>query len=281
MQTIVSSVRQSSRGGQGSAEVRASQQQGQTIEPAAWDQIVRESGHRPWAIPIQPWAIAQVWENLLFAHWRVPYDVLRRKVPRTLTLETFAGDAWVGIVPFHLRYLGSGRHSRTPSLDFLELNVRTYVSAGGRSGVWFLSLDAASLLAVIGARVAYHLPYFWAAITMNAGEHQIAFSSRRRYPGAAPVDFQATYGPTGDVFRAEPGSLDEWLTERYCLYSQDRAGRIYRGEIAHARWPLQPAAAAVAAEALAVSHGLVLEEPPLLHFSRRLEMVTWRPQRIG
>lgn len=255
-------------------------QQGQTAEPGAWDRIAQETGNRPWAVPEQPWIFAQVWENLLFAHWRVPYDVLRSKVPQSLTLETFAGETWVGIVPFHLRYLGSGRRPRMPSLDFLELNVRTYVSAEGKPGVWFFSLDAASLPAVIGARVAYHLPYFWAEIAMNAGELRIAFSSQRRFPGAAPVDFQATYGPMGDVYRAEPESLDAWLTERYCLYSQDRAGHIYRGEIAHAPWPLQPAEASLDAAALARSHGLVLEGPPLLHFSRRLEMVNWRPMRV-
>jgi uncharacterized protein YqjF (DUF2071 family) len=261
--------------------VRASKQQRLSVEPGAWDRIARETGNRPWPASREPWIVAQVWENLLFAHWRVPYEVLRRKVPQALTLETFAGEAWVGIVPFHLSYLGAGRFRRMPSLDFLELNVRTYVSAEGKPGVWFFSLDAASLLAVIGARIGVHLPYFWADIEMNASENRVVYSSQRHLPGAAPAPFQGLYGPIGDIFQAEPGSLDEWLTERYCLYSQDRAGRIYRCEIAHARWPLQAAEASLDAAALAQSHGLVLEGTPLLHFARRQEIVTWRPKRIG
>jgi uncharacterized protein YqjF (DUF2071 family) len=260
--------------------VCASRQQGQTVEPGVWDRIARQTGNRPWPAPREPWIAAQIWDNLLFAHWRVPYDVLRRKIPRALTLETFAGDAWVGVVPFHLSYLGSGRVRRIPSLDFLELNVRTYVSAEDKPGVWFFSLDAASLLAVIGARVGFHLPYFWADMAMKASESRVEYSSQRRHPGAAPATFRGVYGPIGDVFRAEPGSLDEWLTERYCLYSQDRAGRLYRVEIAHPRWPLQPAEASLEVKALGAAHGIDLGDLSLLHFSRHQEMVNWRPLRV-
>jgi uncharacterized protein YqjF (DUF2071 family) len=249
-------------------------------QPGDWDQIARETGNRPWPAPEQPWIVAQVWENLLFAHWRVPYDVLRRKIPQSLVLETFEGDAWIGIVPFHLSFLGPRWVWQTFSLDSLELNVRTYVSAEGKPGVWFFSLDAASLLAVIGARIGFHLPYFWAEMTMKSSENRVEYFSHRRHPGAAPATFQGTYGPIGEVFRARPGSLDEWLTERYCLYSQNRAGHIYRCEIAHVRWPLQPAEASLDANALGHAHGLVLEERPLLHFCRHQEMVNWPPVRI-
>ncbi|MGD9714164.1 MAG: YqjF family protein [Thermomicrobiales bacterium] len=245
-----------------------------------WEQIAREAGNRPWPAPQRPWVFAQVWENLLFAHWRVPFDLLRRKVPQALTLETFDGDAWVGVVPFHLRYLGPGRGRKRFSLDFLELNVRTYVSAEDKPGVWFFSLDAASLPAVIGARVGFHLPYFWADISMKTQDERVEFTSRRRHPGPAPAYVHGIYEPTGEVFRSAPGSLEEWLTERYCFYSQDRAGRLYRGEIAHARWPLQPAEAILDVGSLARAQGLDLTGPPLLHFSRRLEMVTWGPTRI-
>lgn len=246
-----------------------------------WEGIARESGNRPWPTPHRPWVFAQTWENLLFAHWRVPHDLLRGMTPAALTLETFAGEAWVGVVPFHLRYLGPGRLKRPFGLNFLELNVRTYVTADGKPGVWFFSLDAASLAAVIGARIGFHLPYFWADISMKSRAEQVEFSSRRHHPGSSPVAFHARYGPAGDIVRAAPGSLEEWLTERYCFYSQDRAGRIYRGEIAHARWPLQPAEASLDVAALARSHGFVFDGAPLLHFSRRLDMVTWGPTRVG
>ena len=159
--------------------------------------------------------------------------------------------------------------------------MRTYVRAEDKPGVWFFSLDAASLPAVIGARTGFHLPYFWADISMQVEGGRVAFASRRHHPASAPVAFRSVYGPTDDVFNAAPGTLEEWLTERYCFYSQDRGGRIYRGEIAHARWPLQPAEATLEVADLARSHRFDLAAEPLLHFSRRLEMVTWGPTRIG
>src|SRR5262249_14421600 len=158
-------------------------------------------------------------------------------------LDTFDGSAWIGVVPFRMSGI---RHRICPPVPgtsaFVELNVRTYVTAGGKAGVWFFSLDAASRLAVLGARWRLHLPYFDARVRCDRRtDGWIDYESRRTHRGAKPATFAARYRPTGPPTQSLPGTLEQFLTERYCLYSADPSGRCYRGEIAHIPWPLQPA----------------------------------------
>jgi uncharacterized protein YqjF (DUF2071 family) len=244
------------------------------------DDIARETAHRPWPPPARPWVIAQSWRDLLFAHWPLPPRALQPMLPAGLTLDTFAGEAWVGVVPFHLPLLAPRGVPRGLALGFPELNVRTYVLAENKPGVWFFSLDAASVLAVIGARLTFHLPYYWARMRMASVNGWIAYESQRRHPGAADATFSGHYRPVGPVFESAPGSLERWLTARYCLYATNRRGRILRGEINHPPWPLQAAEAEFDVNTMGLSHGLDLSEPPLLHFSRGVDMVTWWPQRV-
>lgn len=193
----------------------------------------------------RPWVLAMGWHDLLFAHWRVPREVLRPLIPPPLEIDTFAGEAWLGVVPFRM----SGVRPRcTPPLPplsaFPELNVRTYVTHGGRPGVWFFSLDAASWLAVRVARATFHLPYFDAQMECRRGpDGVIEYRSERTHRGVAGARLVARYRPVGPVFRSKPGTLEHWLTERYWLYSANRSGRVYRGEVRHAPWPLQRAEA--------------------------------------
>jgi uncharacterized protein YqjF (DUF2071 family) len=245
-----------------------------------WNRIARETGHRPWPAPAAPWIMAQTWRDLLFAHWPVPPAMLRPLIPSGLTLDTYEGDAWVGVVPFDLAHLAPRGLPGRLALAFPELNVRTYVTAGGKPGVWFLSLDAANTLAVIAARLTYHLPYFRAWMRVMRDGERIAYASQRRHPGAPAAAFAGAWQPMGAVFYARPGSLEHWLTERYCLYSADRSGRLFRGEINHPPWPLQPAAAEIAVNTMAAPHGVVLSGEPLLHFAQRLDMVAWWPTPV-
>ena len=245
-----------------------------------WDDIARETAHRSWPPPARPWVIAQSWRALLFAHWPLPPRALLPLLPAGLTLDTFAGDAWVGVVPFHLPHLAPRVVPRGLALGFPELNVRTYVVAEDKPGVWFFSLDAASILAVLGARRAFHLPYFWARMRMDTSGGSILYKSRRRHPGAASATFTGRYRPTGPVFTSTPGSLERWLTARYCLYAADRAGRVFRGEINHPPWPLQAAEAEIEVNSMAAGHGFDLSGSPLLHFSPGVDVVTWWPQRV-
>jgi uncharacterized protein YqjF (DUF2071 family) len=233
---------------------------------------------------------AQRWHGLLFAHWPLEAEVLRPLVPPALTLDTFDGRAWLGVVPFYLDGLRLRRAPAIPGLSaFPEVNVRTYVHAGGRPGVFFLSLDAGNPFAAAGGR-ALSLPYYFAAasVTRRAASGTVRYASRRLLP-ASPreargerVEFRATYRPAGPVALARAGSLDHWLTERYCLYSAGRGGRIRRLEVHHAPWPLQPATAEIAVNTLAAPHGIRLSPAPArLHYAHRLDVVGWAPEPVA
>jgi uncharacterized protein len=228
--------------------------------------------------------MTQTWRDLLFAHWPLPEHALRPLIPAGLTLETFDGQAWVGITAFVLTGLRPRAVPGIPGVSrFPEINVRTYVTAGGKPGVFFFSLDAGSALAVTGARALYSLPYFRARFTVRAGaQGSIAYSSRRTHRGASRAEFSAEYRPTGDVALAGEGTLARWLTERYCLYAIDRRGGLHRAEIHHPPWPLQPAHAEIRRNTMTEGLGVELPDvPPLLHFSRRLDVHVWLPQSIG
>jgi uncharacterized protein YqjF (DUF2071 family) len=227
--------------------------------------------------------MGQTWEDLLFAHWPVAPLSLQRLLPPGLPLDTFDGAGWVGITPFRLSRL---RLRALPALpgasSFPEINVRTYVRLGGKPGVFFFSLDAGSALAVAAARRLYRLPYFRARFSVETRESGILYTNRRTHPGAPAADFSAKYTPAGEASLARPGSLAWWLTERYCLYAVDRAGRFHRAEIHHAPWPLQPARAAIQRNTMASAAGVELpDSPPLLHFARHLDVWVWPLRRAA
>lgn len=223
----------------------------------------------------------QTWHDLLFAHWPVEPETLRAAlVPKELSLDTYQGQAWAAVVPFWM----SGIHARflppLPGLScFPELNVRTYVIRDGKAGVYFFSLDAASLLAVWAARATYRLPYFHAKMQVEGRDGQIHYASERiHWPGAAV--FRGCYRPIGEIERRAPGSLEHWLTERYCLYTV-AGGRVYRGEIHHEPWPLQDAEAEIEENSMASAAGISLpEHSPLLHFARKLQVLLWAIKRV-
>lgn len=240
--------------------------------------MLAHQNHRPWPLPTQPWVMTQVWHDLLFAHWPVPPATLIAHIPPGLQLDTYAHQAWVGVVPFRM----SGIHLRglppIPGFDaFLELNVRTYVTCEHKPGVLFFSLDASNPVAVAVARRWFHLPYFYARMHMQDEE----YISQRIHRGAPAADFLAHYRPTGEPFRAESGTLAHWLTERYCLYTADSHGQLYRGDIHHIPWPLQRAEARIYLNTMTLPHGIRLPDtPPLLHFARRLDVCIWSLESI-
>lgn len=237
--------------------------------------------HRPWPRPRSPWLLRMQWHDLLFAHWPVRAERLQIFIPPPLALQTFDGWAWLGVVPF--RMAGTGPRS-LPAIeavgDFPELNVRTYVTAGGKAGVWFFSLDAASRLAVELARAFFHLPYVHARMRCTAEGDGVRYSSRREGHTGRQAALEAGYRPVGPVYRAAPGSHEHWLTERYCLYAANRAGLVWRGEVDHPPWPLQPAEAEIVHNTMAAPLGMRLEGAPLLHFARRIDVVAWWPERV-
>jgi len=208
--------------------------------------------------------------------------MLRSHIPAELAIDTFDGRAWIGIVPFSMRGVRLRWTPPLPRLSaFPELNVRTYVTAQAKAGVWFFSLDAASAFGVAAARFSFHLPYFRARMQSTAMNGWVHYQSKRTHSEEAPpAVFQARYQTAGESFEAQRGTLEHFLTERYCLYSVN-AKRIYRGEIHHPPWQLQQAQAQLTQNSMAEAAGLVLPAaPPLLHFSQRQDMVAWAPYRI-
>jgi uncharacterized protein len=211
-----------------------------------------EIKHRPWPPPSGPWIMAQTWHDLLFAHWRIDTaqlrTTLRPLIPNALEIDTFQGEAWIGVVPFRMSGVRLRATPALPTLSaFPELNVRTYVTHGGKPGVWFFSLDAAKAVAVSVARAWFHLPYFNACMRCESRNGWIEYTSERtdRRSAKAPIQakLRARYRPTGEIFHAQPGTLEHFLTELYCLYAADAKGQISRGEIQHGQWQLQPAQA--------------------------------------
>ncbi len=207
--------------------------------------------------------------------------MLRGHIPAELEIDTFEGQAWIGIVPFSMSGVRLRWTPPIPGLSaFPELNVRTYVTAQARPGVWFFSLDAASAFAVAAARASFHLPYFRARMESREIDGWTGYQSERRHSGAPSAVFSSQYRAVGAPWESRRGTLEHFLTERYCLYSAN-AKRIYRGEIHHPPWLLQGAEAQLMQNSMAEAAGLALPaEPPLLHFSQRQDMVAWAPYRI-
>ena len=235
--------------------------------------VTNDTAHRPWPLPGGAWANAQSWIDLAFLHWRVDADELRKLVGASVELDTYDGEAWLGVTPFLLADFRLRGIPPVPRLStFPELNVRTYVTRDGKPGIWFFSLDAASTLAVEGAKRLYRLPYHRARMTCRRAGGGVQYESARA--GAA---FSGTYRGAGDLFRAEPGSLEAFLTERYCLYTED-GGRAYRAEIHHPPWDLQRGEATVDLNTMAP---LALpDEPPHMLFSPRQDVVVWPLEQL-
>jgi uncharacterized protein YqjF (DUF2071 family) len=226
--------------------------------------------------------MTQTWHNLLFAHWPVPVDLLRPAVPHQLALDTCGGTAWIGVIAFRLSGIRlRGTPEFGPVSHFPEVNVRTYVRVGDMPGVYFMSLDADNPLAIALARPWFRLPYYQASIGFSAGPQGFSFSSRRTRGGAAEAEFSASYMPESPAAYPARGTLEHWLTERYCYYTVARSGRLYRCEVHHAPWPLQRASAEIAANTMALSHGIMLPETePVLHYANYMKALIWPLRRV-
>jgi uncharacterized protein len=239
--------------------------------------------HRPWPLPTGPWVMAQNWHDLLFAHWPIQVETVRAMIPAALEIDIFDGVAWVGVVPFRM----SGVRLRgTPALPWLssfpELNVRTYVVRDGKPGVWFFSLDAGNFAAVAIARTWFHLPYFRANMGLEERDSWVHYRSTRTHRGAAAASISVQYRPCSSPQFAKPGTLACFLTERYCLYTTDEQGHLIRGEIHHDRWLLQPAEAEFRENTMAQAVGIALPAcAPLLHLSKRQDVLVWSPRRVS
>ncbi len=232
-------------------------------------------------MPASPWVMTQRWNDLLFAHWPLPAAEMTPLLPEGLTIDTFDGSAWVGVVPF---WMDQVRFRVLPPLPganrFPELNLRTYVldRHTNQPGVYFFSLDAANPFAVAAARTFFHLPYYWAKMKIDRGGEgrDLRYSSERLL--SRPANFRARYRSLGQP--CIKSALEVFLTERYALFTERRKGLV-RVNIHHLPWPLELAEAEFEMNDLPRVHGIRLPDTkPLLQYSRELVVYLWGPELL-
>ena len=236
--------------------------------------------HRMDRLPL----MRQTWRHLLFAHWPVPPELLRPYLPARLEVDTFEGQAWLGVVPFTMSGIRPLGLPAVPGLSQLhELNVRTYATLDGVPGVWFLSLDATNALGVWAARTFFHLPYLHADIRLTDRHGTLECTARRTHGGAPPATFLAAWTPGAALPPARPGTLAHFLTERYRLYTagpdvgQHLLGdQLWRGKLWHDPWQLRTAELHAWESTLVESHGLPTPQGPPLLYAADVTQVTIR-----
>ncbi|MBI2709086.1 MAG: DUF2071 domain-containing protein [Actinobacteria bacterium] len=232
--------------------------------------------------PVARAAMVHRWDELTFLHWPYAPEAVQRLLPDGLTVETWNGSAWVGLVPFSLR-VGLPHVRPMPWVSqFAETNVRTYArSAEGEPGIWFFSLDAARLGAVVVARATYRLPYFWSRMRLERAGDSIRYACTRRWPGPRGARSRATID-IGDAYAAsELSELDHFLTARWMLFSAPRSG-LHHARAFHEPWPLRRARVVDLDDGLLAAAGLpAATGDPIAHYSSSVEVRVGWPQPLG
>jgi uncharacterized protein YqjF (DUF2071 family) len=182
------------------------------------------------------------WRDVLVASWPVDPDVVARRLPAGLDVDTFDGRAWLSAVPFVMADVRPDGLPASIGVTFGELNLRTYVTREDERGIYFFNLDANDRIGVALARTLFKLPYYRASMQVQRRGDRLDFESERTHRGAAALEFDATYGPVGPTSEADPGTLEAFLLERYCFYAAGR-NALYRGDVDHEPWPLAHAEA--------------------------------------
>lgn len=225
------------------------------------------------------------WQLLTFLHWSFEPSEVQRLLPPGLTVDTFDDRAWVGLVPFRM-WVAPPHLAALPWLGrFCETNVRTYVrDRHGRSGVWFFSLEASRLPAVVAARLTYRLPYYWASMRLRGAPDRIVYTSRRRWPRPAGLDAggSVVVRPGSPIPADELTTLEHFLTARWRLFSRASDNTLRVANAEHAPWQLQRADLEVCDDTLVTASGL--PQPvgsPLVHYSPGVEVRIGLPARVA
>ena len=222
--------------------------------------------------------LSMQWRNVLFAHWPVPVERVADSLPDGMSVDTYDGSAWLGVVPFEMADI---RPRGAPvGRSFYELNLRTYVTVDGEPGVYFYNLDADDRLGVAIARRLFRLPYYRARMTVHRDGSRTRLRSVRTHPDAPAANFQASYEPTGLPEPPRPDSLATFLTERYRFYVADDTDRIYYADIDHPPWDLQPATVEIDRNDLFAANGFETPDSErVVHFSPGVDVTAGRLRR--
>jgi uncharacterized protein len=222
------------------------------------------------------------WDELTFIHHRFEPFQVQRLLPPGLTVDTYEGQAWVSLVPFTMRITLPGDRVRLPFIGrFPETNVRTYVTApDGTQGIWFFSLDAGSVLATLGGRGGYRLPYMWSDMSVVRRGDVMDYDCRRRFPGPRGAASQVTT-VIGTPYRPdELTELDHWLSARWRLYSM-MFGRLWGAHAVHEAWPMRQATLTRYDDSLVRASGLSYpSDEPIVQYADRVSVRIGPPYRV-
>jgi uncharacterized protein len=233
--------------------------------------ILKDTSHRPWELPAGKWQYYQEWNNALFFHWAIPFDILRNYVPEKLELDTFNGQAYVSLVAFTMQKI---RPRNLPSIacisDFNEINLRTYINNNHKKGVYFLNIEAEKSLSAFIAKQVSGLPYEKSTIKRTATKYN---SSNLKKGFFLDTEFEIKEELQNKT------ELDKWLTERYCLYLA-KDDKIYRYDIHHQEWELKDAE--IKRLNLRYKKGSMdlINQPDLVHYSDGVKVLAWKRQEI-
>ena len=235
-----------------------------------------KTGHLPFPVPERKYALKQNWSNLTFMHWEIEPKLLQKHIPKDLELDLFNGKAYVGTIPFSMEKV---RPRNIPAISYIsnfpEFNVRTYVTKNGKSGVFFLTLDAQSWITCTYAPLAYGLPYKYAKCIMEVSNSDRYYWKSKRSENGIGIEGESI--ANGSILKAKKGSLEEFLFERYCLYVSYR-GEIHRAYTCHEPWEYRDAKVTIKDNSLTEFYELGIKntlKPDLVHVSKGVEVLTW------
>ncbi len=225
----------------------------------------------------------QRWRHLLFLHWEAPVEAVQATLPRGLEVDTFEGRAFVGVVPFTMRDVSPWWSPSVPGVSsFHELNVRTYVHHQGEGpALSFYSLEAASSIAVLLARLLWRLPYHRASMRLDVSGPEVTYTSRRLWPAPKPAEFSARYEIGEPLGPSAPGTLAHFLFERYLLYAA-HADALLVGQVHHKPYPVHRARLVALRESLVSAAGL--PQPcgePIAHYAPGVDVDVYALRNLG
>ena len=247
-------------------------------------EILQNTAHRPYPLPNGPWVMRQTWRHLLFAHWPVPAETLKPILPKGIELDTYNGQAYVGVLPFYRTNVRVRMLPQIPGVSSMpQINIRTYVRREDKPGVYFLALDTNNLPTVLMTRLTLGLPYYQAELKWSTRRDstgtRIECHSTRLGSADRKQSLGVSFEPISVADETVDGSLDHWLVERYCLYTV-HLNRLLRVDIHHKKWKIQHATAKFYEHSLLDTY-LHHEErtervrAPLLHYAREMDALMW------